>query len=646
MKTFYFLWAATLLTINPAAVFSQNAFTSQIDSVINRGNGRVYFQRGNQYIRFDPDTRKADPGYPQQITSLSWPGVPFAQIDAAMDFGNGKIYLFMSNRYLRFDKKKNRMDDGYPKEINNSTWPGLTFTAVDAAFNGGNGKIYFFRGSEYVRYDIAADQADLGYPKKISNSTWPGLTFSKIDAVTRINNKAYFFYGEEFVSFDMKSDKADAGYPKQISAEWNGLRFPLSQGEVTGADSEPEKGKDESAAEGTSFRVTKKSVTIFPGVINSSTSVLGRYYMAVQKNGNIWFGYQSGKNTGIIALDSTFNRRGSVINLQGYFLSQLMAMDDGSLMVLAGRAVNNTYLPDYANALYLLKLDSTGHEIFNTYLFGGTGHGPGKAWFDGRSMGQIAYNGHEFGVYFEVQKNWAEAGESDDIHNGDMFVFVDSKGKLLDDRTHFWTASHSSTIHVAAGSDGEFYTTTIGDAYPYGLQFYNRNRKEETMLWPPAGDYVPYEKVKSTNAAGILEFFAPSGNDFITLMGTLEHPNLGVFDKVDVLFFRFDKKGKILKQKWLTRTKDFDESAVFSVPVGNNFLIAWGTGNDYDNNWEPGNVYLSLVNSDGEFIITPREAAFPLGTYSRLYSLPGNRAIWPLADNQSSTVDFYIVEIK
>lgn len=98
-------------------------------------------------------------------------------IDAVVNWGNGKAYFFKGSEYIRYDIAADKADPGYPQPINGSTWPGVgnIWTSFDAVVNWGNGKAYFFKGSEYIRYDIAADRADPGYPQPINGGTWPGV---------------------------------------------------------------------------------------------------------------------------------------------------------------------------------------------------------------------------------------------------------------------------------------------------------------------------------------------------------------------------------------------------------------------------------------------------------------------------------------
>ncbi|MCX7635727.1 MAG: hemopexin repeat-containing protein [Syntrophales bacterium] len=150
---------------------------TDFDAVLNWGGGIACFFKGGEFVRYDMRKDRAEPNKPMKINEQSWPGLVWTDgIDAAVNWGNGKIYFFKGGEYIRYDIQKNRADHGYPKPINPHTWPGLIWTdGIDDVVNWGNGKVYFFRGNEYIRYDIVEDRADPGYPKEINKQTWPGL---------------------------------------------------------------------------------------------------------------------------------------------------------------------------------------------------------------------------------------------------------------------------------------------------------------------------------------------------------------------------------------------------------------------------------------------------------------------------------------
>jgi hypothetical protein len=190
-------------------------------------NGKAYLFNGSQYVRYDPKTDKADPGYPAPIAG-NWPGFPPAfqeGVDAEVVWNHQRVYFFKGNQYLVYDIAADRVAAGYPLPIAGH-WPGLWTEGIDAGVVWPNGKAYFFRGSKYVRYDIATDKADPGFPADIKGG-WPGFPASFAagidDVVVWNNGKAYFFKGSEYIRYDIAADKTDPGYPQPIAGGWRGL---------------------------------------------------------------------------------------------------------------------------------------------------------------------------------------------------------------------------------------------------------------------------------------------------------------------------------------------------------------------------------------------------------------------------------------
>lgn len=129
---------------------------------------KLFVFHRDKYLRFDPDTKTVDEGYPKLLRE-GFPGIPFERIDAVINSGPDDIYFFSSRWYVRFSISRQRMDEGYPDEII-KRWVGVTFDRIDAAIYWGNGKVYFFRGEQHIRYDMVTCQADAGYPKSIIGS--------------------------------------------------------------------------------------------------------------------------------------------------------------------------------------------------------------------------------------------------------------------------------------------------------------------------------------------------------------------------------------------------------------------------------------------------------------------------------------------
>ncbi|MFF2287208.1 hemopexin repeat-containing protein [Peribacillus butanolivorans] len=195
---------------------------------------KVYFFDMNQYVSYDRGDDKVDDGYPLVIAD-NWPGMKEAgfdrDLDTAINWGNGKVFFFKGNKYVRYDIAMDKLDDGYPLVIADN-WPGMKEAGfdmdLDAAINWGNGKVFFFKGDKYVRYDIAMDKVDDDYPLAIADN-WPGIKEAGFDenldtVVNWGDGKVFFFKGEEYVRYDIAEDKVDDDYPLVIADYWPGMK--------------------------------------------------------------------------------------------------------------------------------------------------------------------------------------------------------------------------------------------------------------------------------------------------------------------------------------------------------------------------------------------------------------------------------------
>ncbi|MDM5223554.1 hemopexin repeat-containing protein [Peribacillus sp. NJ11] len=133
------------------------------DAAVYWGFGKVYFFYGDEYVRFDIFKNVVDPGYipPLKIAGnwKGWPGHWTGHIDSAVNWGNGKIYFFRDSEYLRYDISQDHVDPGYPIPIS-SGWPNVWPDKVDTVLYQGGNKAYFFKDSEYRQFDLATSTVD------------------------------------------------------------------------------------------------------------------------------------------------------------------------------------------------------------------------------------------------------------------------------------------------------------------------------------------------------------------------------------------------------------------------------------------------------------------------------------------------------
>jgi hypothetical protein len=230
---------SSLCDFTPAHI-GWEAFLDKIDGgLYSFKNNKIYMFSRKYYVRYAPNFT-LDPDYPKPIAG-NWPGFPssFAEgIDAVLwSDKNQKIYFFKGSNYIRVDPNNSwNVDPGYPKPISGN-WPGFPSSfasGVDAALGSKpNNKIYFFKGSQYIRVDPNNSwNVDPGYPKQIS-SNWHGMpsTFAAgVDAAewSDSNGRIYFFKGTRYVRLNPANNwTVDGGYPREININWR-IPFPTS----------------------------------------------------------------------------------------------------------------------------------------------------------------------------------------------------------------------------------------------------------------------------------------------------------------------------------------------------------------------------------------------------------------------------------
>ena len=147
-------------------------FQAGIDAATQRLDGYIYFFKNDRYIRFPPDLTQ-DATAPV-LTAANWHGLPasfHSKIDAAMTDEGGRIYFFRGNQFVRFTAIAAGVDAGYPRTIS-SYWTGLPqpFEAgIHAALMAPDGSTFFFKDDEYVRFSPGRTQVDVGHPQKIGS---------------------------------------------------------------------------------------------------------------------------------------------------------------------------------------------------------------------------------------------------------------------------------------------------------------------------------------------------------------------------------------------------------------------------------------------------------------------------------------------
>ncbi|XP_051692184.2 matrix metalloproteinase-25 [Oryctolagus cuniculus] len=108
-------------------------------------DGRILLFSGPQFWEFR-DRQLDGPARP--LTELGLP--PGLEVDAVFSWpANGKTYLVRGRSYWRFDEEARRADPGYPRDL--SLWEGAPLAPDDVTVSNA-GDTYFFKGTQYWRF--------------------------------------------------------------------------------------------------------------------------------------------------------------------------------------------------------------------------------------------------------------------------------------------------------------------------------------------------------------------------------------------------------------------------------------------------------------------------------------------------------------
>ncbi|MER5388882.1 hemopexin repeat-containing protein [Saccharopolyspora sp. NPDC002686] len=130
------------------------------------GAGKAYAFTGATYVRYDMPSDRIDPEYlppnPPFALAGNWKGLPSAWtagVDTALNLGNGKVFFFKDDQYIRYDITADSVDPGYPLSTADQ-WHGMFPRDLTAALHPGGRYAYIFRDGRYQRYDLDADVVD------------------------------------------------------------------------------------------------------------------------------------------------------------------------------------------------------------------------------------------------------------------------------------------------------------------------------------------------------------------------------------------------------------------------------------------------------------------------------------------------------
>lgn len=147
--------------------------------------GLAYFFKGTQYTRFRWNGPRAlDPSFARPLSIWALPGTFNLGLDASFNGRHsreGKGYFFRGSEYVRYDWPADRPDPGYPLPIGSLVgMPAFFASGVDAAVDGDGPYIdsgYLFKADQYVKFnwDPGGSNPRAEGGARPIHGVWPGL---------------------------------------------------------------------------------------------------------------------------------------------------------------------------------------------------------------------------------------------------------------------------------------------------------------------------------------------------------------------------------------------------------------------------------------------------------------------------------------
>jgi hypothetical protein len=232
-------------------------------------------------------------------------------------------------------------------------------------------------------------------------------------------------------------------------------------------------------------------------------------------------------------------------------LRGLAVNDDGTILALA-------FQPPCQQVA--LGLTPAGREVFKTVLSGAKGNGPGtrfaQKWY---WLGKLVTSGTEFAVHYG-HFNHLKGGAK---HQGGCYARLDGKGNILQYKG--WTVSHS-VDQALCHHRGEFFTASVGDAFPVGIPFANRTQHVLSLIYPAREQKDGFHP-KLTHLGGMVGVGDDVGLAFVTRVNDSWQGCYAVIDKVGEV----KRFVNVLDRKIPADT----HAGVTVAPYGPDLLLIW-----------------------------------------------------------------------
>lgn len=350
-------------------------------------------------------------------------------------------------------------------------------------------------------------------------------------------------------------------------------------------------------------------------VIPLSDKLSNRPHLVVARapGGGLRLGWNDTKGRAhITPLSDDLKPTGADIILVDKELRALAMNDDGTVAALVLQ-------PPFE--VDLLLLDPAGRVLFKTPLTGANGNGPGthfaSRWF---SYAKLASSGREVAAHFAHLVHLKGGA----VHQGGYFARLDDKGNIL--QKNHWTVSHSLD-QALVYHKGDWFTASVGDAYPVGIPFINRSQKKaRTLIYPPRDQRDAFHP-KLTHLGSMVGIGDDVALAFVTRVGGTWQAHYAVMNR----------SGEVKRfVNIVDKIPPTTHAGVNLARFGADLLLIW-TETDTTTRYVP-------IDSEGRFLGQPTLVDLPIGRRNDLAYFANGDVGWLTATRGASEVK--LVRVK
>lgn len=291
------------------------------------------------------------------------------------------------------------------------------------------------------------------------------------------------------------------------------------------------------------------------------------------------------------------DRRGGADLLPGRSeVRGFVAHSDGGTALLVGEG----------DTMTLRRMDAAGKTLFEKKLVGGLPQNVnGNKWIDDWGHeGRLVWSGTQYGAYF----GHTQAFGPTEKHQGDLFwIFDDQLNKLRGGWD--WGCSHSLDLRLAHNGE-RFGPVCLSDAFPTkGFHF---NHRTVEIRSEPSGNGAGRSDARLGGLAAV------PGGFWMTFTSPEGRPG----GQSDVGLVPIGSDGEVGPVRWLTDTRDVQESSPHLAVYGDGLLAGWAYGEDF---------VIARLDAEGRMVEGPVRIEARIAERDDFVALPNGDVAWASA---------------